>query len=76
MEQNHRDEITNTYNFIENVRTKTFTLKQFNDLKDNLDIIDPYYSSYGKYKEILKIIDFNVEKAILKIKKMNSPYNY
>ncbi|TFG20867.1 MAG: hypothetical protein EU533_05810, partial [Promethearchaeota archaeon] len=50
MEQNHRDEITTTYNSIESIRTKTFTLKQFNNFKDNLDIVDPYYSSYEKYK--------------------------
>lgn len=76
MEQNHRDEIANTYKSIENIRTKTFTLKEFNNFKDNLDIVDPYYTSHDKYEEILKTIDQNVEKAILKIKKMNSIHDH
>ena len=74
MEKNHRDEIINTYNSIDNIRTKTYTLKEFNNFKGDLDIIDPYYSSHDKYEEILKTIDHNIEKAILKIKQTNSTY--
>ena len=76
MEQYHRDKITNTYKSIENIRTKTFTLKEYNSFKGNLDIIDPYYTSHEKYEEILKTIDHNIEKAILKIKKSNSNHNH
>ena len=72
MEQRHQNMIFKSCNTIENIRRKTFTLKEFNKIEGNLDIIDPYYGSHKKYEEILKTIDQNVEKAILKIKKMNS----
>ena len=70
MEMRHRDEIIEIYKEVDNVREKTFTLKEFNHSKGNLDIIDPYYSSYNKFKEILKIIDQEVETAILNIKSL------
>ena len=71
MEKKHRDEITEIYEHNDNIRIKTFTLKEFNHSEGNLDIIDPYYSSHDKFKEILKIIDKEVERAILNIKKLN-----
>jgi len=71
MEKKHRDEIIKTYTNIDRIRTKTFTLKEFNHSEGNLDIIDPYYASYEKFKEILKIIDQEVERAILNIKRSN-----
>ena len=72
MEKQHRDEIIEIYKHNNKIRIKTFTLKEFNHSKGNLDIIDPYYSSNEKFKEILNIIDQEVEKAILNIKRLNS----
>ena len=72
MEKKHRDEIAEIDKHNDNIRKKTFTLKEFNHSEGNLDIIDPYYSSYEKFKEILKTIDQEVETAILNIKRLNS----
>ena len=72
MEKKHRDEITEIDKGNDNIRIKIFTLKEFNHSEGNLDISDPYYSSHDKFKEILKIIDQEVETAILKIKRLNS----
>lgn len=71
MEKTHRDDIIKMYINKENISTKTFTLKQYNHSEGNLDIIDPYYTSHEKFKEILKTIDQEVEKAILNIKRLD-----
>ncbi|MBY8985436.1 MAG: hypothetical protein KGD65_10230 [Candidatus Lokiarchaeota archaeon] len=67
MEKSHSRDIINNYRSIKNIDKKTFTLKEFNEESENLDIIDPYYASSEMYKQVLKIIDHNVEKAIKKI---------
>lgn len=72
MEQRHQNMIFKSFNTIENIRRKTFTLKEFNEIEGNLDIIDPYFVSHDKYEEILKTIDILIEKTILKIKQMNT----
>lgn len=86
MERSHSIDIINDYRSIEDIDKKTFTLKEFNDVEnldindpfyyesENLDIIDPYYASTEAYKQILKIIDLNVEKAIKKIISINSTF--
>jgi protein-tyrosine phosphatase len=72
MEKSHSLQIIRNYDTIENVEGKTFTLKEFTGEIDNVDIIDPYYTSNETYKKVLKIIDGNVEKAILKIIEINN----
>ncbi|MFX1454362.1 MAG: hypothetical protein ACFFDB_03220 [Promethearchaeota archaeon] len=72
MEKTHSLDILNTYNSIEDIDKKVFTLKEFNDDDDYIDIIDPYYSSSEIYKQVLKIIDTNVKKAIQKIITLNN----
>ena len=72
MERSHSEDIINDYRNIEDIDKKTFTLKEFNEESEDIDIIDPYYASNEKYKQVLKIIDQNVEKAIKKIDSINS----
>ncbi|MFW9989141.1 MAG: hypothetical protein ACFFC3_10830 [Candidatus Odinarchaeota archaeon] len=71
MEKKHSLDIIKNFNNIENIKKKTFALKEFNGETQNIDIIDPYYASSENYKKILKIIDENVEKAIKKILQLN-----
>ena len=72
MEKSHSKDIINKFRSIENIDKKTFTLKEFNEESEDLDIIDPYYASNETYKQVLKIIDQNVEKAIKKIIYINN----
>jgi len=72
MESSHSNDIINKYRSIENIDKKIFTLREFNEESGDIDIIDPYYGSSETYKQILKIIDQNVEKAIKKIIDINS----
>ncbi len=67
MESSHSIDIINNYRSIENIDKKIFTLREFNEEPGDIDIIDPYYASNETYKQVLKIIDQNVEKAIKKI---------
>lgn len=67
MERNHSREIIRNFSDIPNIEEKTFTLKEFNGEKNNVDIIDPYSTTNDIYRQVLKIIDENVEKAIKKI---------
>ncbi|UCC19340.1 MAG: low molecular weight protein arginine phosphatase [Promethearchaeota archaeon] len=71
MEKSHSKEIISNYHNIKDINNKVFTLKEFNGEKNNLNIVDPYYTSDETYRNVLKIIDENVEKAIKKIKKLN-----
>jgi protein-tyrosine-phosphatase len=71
MEKQHADEIKNNFRNVKNIQKKTFTLKEFNRESQEIDIIDPYYTSNEKYREVLRIIDSQVEKAIKKIISMN-----
>ena len=59
------------YPNVQKIEEKTFTLKEFNDEKGNLDIIDPYYTSNETYDRVIKTIDYYVEHAIYKIIQMN-----
>ncbi|MHA1931847.1 MAG: arsenate reductase/protein-tyrosine-phosphatase family protein [Promethearchaeota archaeon] len=74
MERLHSIDIINNYRFIEDIDKITFTLKEFNGEAEDLDIIDPYYTSSKKYKQVLKIIDQNVERAIKKIITSNNSF--
>ncbi len=67
MEKSHSKDIISRYRNIPNIEKKTYTLKEFNGKSQDLDIIDPYYTSTEKYKEVLKTIDDYVKKAIQKI---------
>ena len=71
MEQSHSIDIVNNFRNVNNIDKKTFTLKEFNGEKSDLDIIDPYYTTSTLYDKILKIIDKNVEKAVKKIIEIN-----
>ena len=72
MEESHASEIKGNYSGIVDIDKKTYTLKEFNGDTEELDIIDPYYTSSNTYKKVLKIIDENIEKMINKIIQINS----
>ena len=72
MERTHSKDINSQFNGIQDIDKKTFTLREFNGETDNIDIIDPYYTSVNTYKKVLKIIDENVKKAIEKIIYLNN----
>ena len=75
MEKSHASEIKGNYSGITDVDKKTFTLREFNGDIEELDIIDPYYTSANTYKKVLKIIDENIEKMIDKIILINNSYS-
>jgi len=72
MEWSHKDEIIHSYPLIKNLAGKTHTLKEFNGDKEDLDIIDPYYTNRKIYRKIMEIIDNEVKNMILKIIKINN----
>lgn len=72
MEKSHALEIKGNYSGIAEIDKKTFTLREFNGDLEELDIIDPYYTSANTYKKVLKIIDENIEKMINKIIHLNN----
>jgi len=71
MEKSHADEIRDNYSGIVDIDKKTFTLREFNGEKEELDIIDPYYESTNTYKKVLRLIEDNIEKMINKIIQIN-----
>ncbi len=71
MEESHVQEIRDNYPGIIDIDKKTFTLREFNGETEELDIIDPYYTSSNTYKKVLKIIDDNIEKMVKKIIQIN-----
>ncbi len=71
MEVSHAQEIRDNYPGIVDIDKKTFTLREFNGDTEELDIIDPYYTSTNTYKKVLRIIDENIEKMINKIIQIN-----
>ncbi|MFX1379896.1 MAG: hypothetical protein ACFFA4_12475 [Promethearchaeota archaeon] len=71
MERHQSEDIKNSFPNIREIIKKTFTLKEFNGESDNIDIIDPYYTSNETYRNILKTIEDQVEKAIRKIIQIN-----
>ncbi|NVM34750.1 MAG: hypothetical protein HWN81_04080 [Candidatus Lokiarchaeota archaeon] len=72
MEHIHSHDIVTNFKFIKNIEKKTFTLKEFNGERQNIDIIDPYYTSADNYRKVLKTIDEHVEKAVRKIMEINN----
>jgi len=75
MERTHSRDIIQNFKNIRNIENITFTLKEFNDEINDIDIIDPYYTTNDTYREVLKIIDDNVVKAVKKIIKNNNISN-
>jgi len=71
MEHIHSHDIIRNFNNIKDIDKKTFTLKEFNGETQNIDIIDPYYTSANNYKKVLRIINEHVEKAVRKIIEIN-----
>ena len=71
MEKSHVDEIRDNYSGIVDIDKNTFTLREFNGETEELDIIDPYYTSTSTYKKVLKIIDDNVEEMVKRIIQIN-----
>jgi len=71
MEKSHVDEIRDNYSRIVDIDKKTFTLREFNGEKDELDIIDPYYESTNTYKKVLRLIEDNIINMINKIIQIN-----
>ena len=71
MEESYALEIIDNYPGIDDIDKKTFTLREFNGNTEELDIIDPYYTSSNNYKKVLKIIDENIEKMVNKIIQIN-----
>jgi len=71
MERSHALEIKDNFPGVVDIDKKTFTLREFNGDTEELDIIDPYYTSTNTYKKVLRIIDENIEKMINKIIQIN-----
>jgi len=71
MESTHSLDIKRDFNNIRDIEKKTFTLREFNGEAQNIDIIDPYYTSKETYRKIMKIIDNQVKQAIKKIIQIN-----
>ncbi|MFX0009701.1 MAG: hypothetical protein ACFE9R_05250 [Candidatus Hermodarchaeota archaeon] len=76
METSHKQDILKNFKEIKNLEKKIFTLKEFNGENDDLDIIDPYYTSHSTYIKVLKVIDENVEAVIKKLKIINRGTSY
>ena len=72
MEKSHSIDLISKFRNIENIEKKTHTLKEFNGETQNIDIIDPYYTSTETYRKVLKLIDDNVKKAVEKIQFLNN----
>lgn len=72
MESTHSLEIKRDFNTIRDIEKKTFTLMEFNGEAQNIDIIDPYYTSDETYRKIMKIIDNQVKQALKKIIQINN----
>ncbi|MFX1453715.1 MAG: low molecular weight protein arginine phosphatase [Promethearchaeota archaeon] len=71
MEDSHSKDIKRIYGNVKDIDNKTYTLKEFSGEIDNLDIIDPYYTTSSFYVKILEIIDKYVELALKKIIEIN-----
>ena len=75
MESIHSTDIKNNFVNVQEIKKRTFTLREFNGESSNIDIIDPYYTSNETYRKVLNIIDNQVEKAIKKIININKSNN-
>jgi len=65
MEQDHVDQIKSNYSNNQDINNRTFTLKTFNGGEG--DIIDPYYTNRATYMKVMKELDIQIERMILKI---------
>jgi protein-tyrosine-phosphatase len=69
MAEHHKELIFSEFGNVEDIRDKTFTLKEF--LGGKGDIIDPYYTNKSTYMKVMREIESLIEKMIKKIKKLN-----
>ncbi len=69
MEQYHIEQIKSNFQNIEEINSKSFTLKEFNGGKG--DIMDPYYTNKETYMRVMKELDKNIDKLVKKIIEMN-----
>lgn len=69
MANHHKEHIFSEFFNIEDIKNKTFTLKEFNGGKG--DIIDPYYTNKETYMRVMKEIDKNIERLVKKIIEIN-----
>jgi len=69
MEQHHVEQIKSNFYDIEEIDSKTFTLKEFNGGKG--DIIDPYYTNKETYMRVMKEQDKNIERLVKKVIEIN-----
>ena len=76
MEKYHLLKARKTYKEIrEKLKPKLFTLKQFNGAeRKEVNIPDPYNTGEENYRNIMRIVDSEVEKLVLKIKEINSKW--
>ena len=73
MEKYHLMKVRRKFKDIKDtLKGKLFTLKEFNGAdKQNINIPDPYDTGDENYRRIMKIVDDEVEKLIIKIKNLN-----
>ncbi len=72
MESKHSRDIKHNFYNLRDIENIVFTLKEFNGETQELDIIDPYYTSKDTYRKVLGIIEKNVEKAVKRIIENNN----
>ncbi|ESU34453.1 hypothetical protein G3A_01475 [Bacillus sp. 17376] len=65
MTQSHKGLIINQYPF---AADKTFTLKEFADVKENLDVADPFGGNEQIYRQAFKEIQKSIERILDKIR--------
>ena len=69
MEQHHVEQIKSNFYDIEEIDSKTFTLKEFNGGKG--DIIDPYYTNKETYMRVMKELAKNIERLVKEVIEIN-----
>lgn len=69
MEKYHIEQIKSNFYDIEEIDSKTFTLKEFNGGKG--DIIDPYYTNKETYMRVMKELDKNIERLVKEVIEIN-----
>ncbi len=72
MERKHSNDIKHNFYNLRDIENKVFTLKEYNGETQDLDIIDPYYTSKDTYRKVLRNIEENIEKAIKRIIENNN----
>ncbi len=71
METIHKEKILHDHADIKNIKSKVFTLKEFNGVRDNLNIIDPYYENPKTYMKIMRIIEQQVTRLMQRLLELN-----